>query len=145
MYRLPGNPFVANFIGVTNAFDGQLKEQTNEHSTALFGNIALNGVFRSADQVCTKGTSVKGAIRAEQIRIADAQSKLVDLDAQFEGTVSDVIFEGDRLLYEVSVPVLGDQPIRIFHHDQNNFATHELGGTVHIRWKSRDLHIFVAR
>ena len=145
MYRAPGNPFVANFIGVTNAFNGALTKKSNDLASAMFGNIELSGVLRNANhESADSGSLAKGAIRAEQIRISATKSELGKLDAQFEGTVSDVIFEGERLLYEVSVPILGDVPIRIFHHDQNDFATHELGGTVHIGWKSRDLHIFVA-
>ena len=145
MYRTPGNSFVANFIGVTNAFDGELTRDSRVEATARFGDVLLTGVMRGADAKATKGQAVKGAIRAEQIRISANKSELSNLDAQFDGIVSDVIFEGERLLYEVAVPQLGEEPIRIFHHDLNDFATHELGGTVHIGWKSRDLHVFVAQ
>jgi putative spermidine/putrescine transport system ATP-binding protein len=145
MYRTPGNPFVANFIGVTNAFEGELTKTTKEETTARFGAVSLTGVLRGSDTKAQKGQAVKGALRAEHIRIAANKSELSVFDAQFEGTVSDVIFEGERLLYEVAVPQLREEPVRIFHHDQNDFATHALGGTVHIGWKSRDLHIFVAQ
>lgn len=145
MYRDPGNPFVANFIGVTNAIAGVFEEHGGDFVSVQCGETKLSGVLRGALDSAVKGTNVKGAVRAEQIRIFGNKTDLSGLDAQFEGTVSDVIFEGERLLYEVSVPQLGEEPIRIFHHDQNDFATHELGGTVHIGWKSRDLHIFVAR
>lgn len=83
-------------------------------------------------------------MRAEQIRISAALDALGELDAAFQGTVKDVIFEGERLLYELSIPELGDDPVRIFHHDQNDFATHDVGETVHIGWMNRDMHIFVA-
>ena len=83
-------------------------------------------------------------MRAEQIRIGILKASLGDIDAVFEGTVADVIFEGERLLYEITVPALSKKSIRIFHHDQNDFATHELGQDVFVGWKSRDFHIFVA-
>ena len=72
------------------------------------------------------------------------KATLDDIDVAFEGIVADVIFEGERLLYEITVPALSKKSIRIFHHDQNDFATHELGQDVFVGWKSRDFHIFVA-
>ncbi len=144
MYRIPNNPFVANFIGVTNAFQGTLARHEDGVAVAKFGAVEMRGVPGGKGNAAA-GAPVKGAVRAEQIRIAATKAELGGLDALFEGTVSDVIFEGERLLYEVSVPALGAQPIRIFHHDQDDFASHAAGSTVHIGWKSRDLHIFVAR
>lgn len=144
MYRTPGNPFVANFIGVTNAFEGSLLSVNGSQATGDFDGVELTGLLRSQSADLKRGVSLKGAVRAEQLRIAKDKSELGDVDARFEGTVADVIFEGERLLYEISVPALGKEPIRIFHHDQNDFATHELGQTVHVGWKGRDLHIFVA-
>lgn len=144
MYRTPDNPFVANFIGVTNAFDGELLTKDSSVVTGNFAGQELAGVLRSQTQDVKAGAAIKAAVRAEQIRIAPKQGALEDVDAVFEGTVADVIFEGERLLYEIDVQALGAEPIRIFHHDQNDFATHELGQSVHIGWKCRDLHIFVA-
>ncbi|MEM6890886.1 MAG: ABC transporter ATP-binding protein [Pseudomonadota bacterium] len=144
MYRTPGNPFVANFIGVTNTFQGVLESVTGEQARVdVLGNH-LDGILRSKAEGLQPGAAIKAALRAEQIRIGVTESALDDVDTRFEGTVADVIFEGERLLYEISVPALSAEPIRIFHHDQNDFATHELGQAVLIGWKSRDLHVFVA-
>ena len=44
-----------------------------------------------------------GAIRAEQIRIAPAASRAAGLRDVVRGTVEDVIFEGERIVYEVRV------------------------------------------
>ena len=144
MYRTPSNPFVVNFIGVTNVFEGILSSVQGDAASATFNGTDLDGLFRSRIDGPATGSPVKAAVRAEQVRISANVAEISDMDAQFEGTISDVIFEGERLLYEAIVPDLGPDPIRIFHHDQNNFETHELGETVHIGWKSRDLHIFVA-
>lgn len=144
MYRTPGNPFVANFIGVTNTFQGVLESVTGKQARVdVLGNH-LDGILRSKAEGLQPGAAIKAALRAEQIRIGITESALDDVDTRFEGTVADVIFEGERLLYEISVPALSAEPIRIFHHDQNDFATHELGQAVLIGWKSRDLHVFVA-
>lgn len=144
MYRNPHNPFVANFIGVTNVFDGTLTAVKDTVAMAKIGNAKLSGVLRSRNDRAISGCSLRCAVRAEQIRIANTKAALGKLDVILTGTITDVIFEGERLLYEVSVPELSDDVIRIFHHDQTDFATHELGSTVHVGWATRDLHIFVA-
>ena len=144
MYRTPGNPFVANFIGVTNVISGELTSLSGETVEIKTSDVDLSGVLRSNPDGAKIGAKVKCAVRAEQIRISTDKAELDGLGAIFEGTVTDVIFEGERLLYELSVPQLGPDPVRIFHHDRNDFATHELGRPVHIGWESRDLHVFVA-
>lgn len=145
MYRTPRNPFVANFIGVTNVISGELTGVTGEAAEIKASDVSLAGILRSNPNSATIGASVKCAIRAEQILISANKADLIGLSAIFEGTVTDVIFEGERLLYELSVPQLGNDPVRIFHHDRTDFATHELGRPVHIGWESRDLHVFVAQ
>lgn len=144
MYRTPHNPFVANFIGVTNLFDGKLMSASAEGAEVHVGDLTLSGILRSSSDASVLGSQARCAVRAEQIRIAAEPDALGKLDVTFQGVVKDVIFEGERLLYELSVPELGDEPVRIFHHDQNDFATHDVGETVHIGWMNRDLHIFVA-
>lgn len=144
MYRIPGNPFVANFIGVTNVFAGEITRKKGDSASVKVGDFSLDGVLRSNPEAVKAGAAACCAVRAEQIRISGKNSDMAVLDCNFRGTVKDVIFEGERLIYELSVPELGEEPIRIYHHDQNDFATHELGSTVHIGWTNRDLHIFVA-
>jgi putative spermidine/putrescine transport system ATP-binding protein len=144
MYRTPCNPFVANFIGVTNTFDGTLLSVSEGLVRADFQGQHLDGALRSNAEGLKPGAPVKGAVRAEQIRIGATHASIGDADSVFEGKITDVIFEGERLLYEIAVPSIGADSIRIFHHDQNEFATHDLGQTVFIGWNSRDLHVFVA-
>ena len=144
MYRTPGNSFVASFIGVTNVIAGKIARSKDNAASVMVGGDLLNGILRSDPKKAVKGASAKCAVRAEQIRISRKESDLAQLDCKFTGTVMDVIFEGERLIYELAVPELGEKPIRIYHHDQNDFATHELGSIVHIGWLSRDLHVFVA-
>lgn len=144
MYRTPSNPFVARFVGETNIVAGTLVELTGELATVKLDALTLRGVLRSNPKAAHVGSAMRCGVRAEQIRISATRADLNDLDVIMDGTVVDVIFEGERLLYELSVPQLSSEPIRIYHHDLNDFATHELGQSVHIGWQSRDLHVFVA-
>lgn len=145
MYRVPGNPFVANFIGVTNVFAGQVTSIDDTVASVKLGEINLAGTLRGKADELPAGTPVQCALRAEQIRIASQEHDLNSLDFQFQGTISDVIFEGERQIYEVSVPELSDNPIRIFHHDQDDFATHDVGALIHLGWTKRDMHIYAEK
>ena len=144
MYRNPNNPFVANFIGVTSLFKGEIIKSNGTFASVKIGDFALEGILRSDPKKVGIGAPARCAVRAEQIRISGRKADMTRLDCNFQGIVTDVIFEGERLIYELSVPELGKDPIQIYHHDKNDFATHELGRTVHIGWTNRDLHIFVA-
>ena len=143
MYKTPSNPFVANFIGVTNDLSGTLARLTETAAVARIGDVELSGIPGGAGSL-EDGTAVKGAIRAEQIRIAPAGRSLAGLDADFQGVVLDAIFEGERLLYEVRIPELGDETLKIIHHDQDDLGMLEPGVSVNIGWKNRDLQIFPA-
>lgn len=145
MYRVPSNPFVANFIGVTNVFAAQVSSIDDTMASVTMGEINLAGTIRGKADDMAAGTPVQCALRAEQIRIAGQKRDLQKLDFQFQGTISDVIFEGERQIYEVDVPELSNTPIRIFHHDQDDFATHDVGTLIHLGWTRRDMHIYLEK
>lgn len=145
MYRVPSNPFVANFIGVTNVFAGQISSVEDNMASVKMGEINLAGTVRGKADDMAAGTPVQCALRAEQIRIAGKELDLQGLDFHFQGTISDVIFEGERQIYEVDVPELSNTPIRIFHHDQDDFAQHDVGTLIHLGWTKRDMHIYAEK
>ncbi|MFO1039251.1 MAG: ABC transporter ATP-binding protein [Geminicoccaceae bacterium] len=82
------------------------------------------------------------ALRAEQIRIAGKPSTLDALETVHMAKVTDRIFEGERTVYEVVVPALAGQMLRIIDHDPASHATHAVGSEVAIGWNARDLTIF---
>ena len=61
-----------------------------------------------------------------------------------QGQITDTIFEGERLLYFVSLPSLGAE-LQIYHHDPAEQAPHAQGATVSVGWTARDLLIFPAK
>lgn len=144
MYRVPGNPFVANFIGVTNVLVGTLAGVETDIASVKVGDISLAGIVRSEGHQPAVGANVRCALRAEQIRLSSDPAQLKGLDFDFEGRICDVIFEGERQIYEVAVPQLCDTPLRIFHHDQNEFATHHVGERVFLGWNTSDMHVYVS-
>lgn len=125
MYREPANPFVAGFVGVSTFVDG----------TATDGGMTAAGVMLPGRHIgaIAPGAPVRGALRAEQIRLGAGP---------IEGTVRDVIFEGERLLYVIAA--LGTD-FQVYHHDPEGHAPLAIGAPVQIGWAARDLHVFKTR
>ena len=82
------------------------------------------------------------ALRAEQIRIAASAEALAGLATVLEGLVADVIFEGERVVYEVKVAPLGGMTLRVFDHDPQEHAGFAAGARVFLGWNPRDLLVF---
>jgi putative spermidine/putrescine transport system ATP-binding protein len=140
-YRHPASRFVAGFIGVTNFLAAVVKE------TAADGRVRLAvGVTelqaRAPAAALSPGQPVDAALRAEQIRLAADRSALPSLDELFQATVEEVIFEGDRIVYGVRCPALGDTLLRLFDHDPLHHRSHAAGDAVFIGWNASDLMIF---
>ncbi|WP_377294497.1 ABC transporter ATP-binding protein [Rhizobium sp. SG2393] len=139
-YRTPANAFVANFIGVTNFIDGIFTDEGGR--TAIrHGDLAIAGMV-SETAAPAKGSAATGAVRAEQVRITGIGSELSGLDTIVTGTVTDAIFEGERIVYEVEVPAIGAGAFRVFDHDAEDHQQFAPGAAVRLGWNARDVHIF---
>ncbi len=134
LYRNPVNTFVASFLGMSSFFDG----------VATADGLTLDGLLLHGSHVgqIAEGTPVRGVIRAEQIRISTDPAPLGDCDTRLEGCVRDVIFEGDRLLYLVTVALGAGYEFQIYHHDPAAFDVFEIGARVSIGWCRADMKIF---
>ena len=143
IYRSPSNPFVANFVGVTNLFHGTLESLEGQQVVIRISQQMLIGTLKSENSTLAQGVLVKATVRAEQVRLFRRQSENRDCEVCFDGRVTDVIFEGERILYELSVAALSNTLIRVIHHDQRDFSTFEIGETVFVGWQSRDMYVFV--
>ncbi|WP_366926970.1 ABC transporter ATP-binding protein [Pseudogemmobacter hezensis] len=135
MYRRPANPFVAHFIGVSSFLKGR-------RSAA---GIEVNGIDCAGQAVAdlAPGVACLGAIRAEQIRIAPAGAPLPGCDTVVQGQVTDIVFEGERLLCFVTLPALAAE-VQIYHHDPAGLDQLAKGASVSVGWTAGDLLIFAA-
>jgi putative spermidine/putrescine transport system ATP-binding protein len=141
-YRQPSNSFVAGFIGVTNFLSGLVTDVSDSEVAFVAGTQPLFGRWVSTDVRPKAGQTVKGAVRAEQIRVAATPDRLDDLQTTIAGTIMDVIFEGERVVYEVRLLSLQDATIRVFDHDPSEHAEFEAGARVFVGWNARDVLIF---
>lgn len=142
-YRNPSNAFVANFIGVTNFITGKASS-VDGSVVQVDAGPKLAGVAVDGHKPVAAGNTVSCAIRAEQIRIGANAESGAGLDTKLEGVVTDAIFEGERIVYELRVPALGNALMRVFDHDPVGHSQFEEGATVPIGWNARDLIVFAA-
>jgi putative spermidine/putrescine transport system ATP-binding protein len=141
-YRQPATAFVANFIGVTNFLQGTARSAEGRHVTFVDGAQELRGVVLDGAEMIAPGAPAFGAIRAEQIRVASDRQALAGLETTVAGTIADVIFEGDRVVYEVRVPLAQSDCLRVFDHDPAGHKQFEPGAEVHLGWNARDVLVF---
>jgi putative spermidine/putrescine transport system ATP-binding protein len=139
-YRTPANPFVAGFIGVTNFLAGTVRASDGEAVMLAVGDTEMAG--RPGAGPVTAGAVADAALRAEQIRIAASAEALAGLATVLEGVVADVIFEGERVVYEVRLDPLGGMTLRVFDHDPQEHAGFAAGARVFLGWNPRDLLVF---
>lgn len=137
LYRAPNSAFVAGFLGVASFLDGH----------AVQGGLQSDECFLSGTHAgdFADGAPVRGAVRAEQIRIAAEGDRLPTCDSRLTGTVRDTIFEGERQLYVVATDEIPGVTFRIYHHDPESFGLFEIGTRVVIGWNARDMKIFESR
>jgi putative spermidine/putrescine transport system ATP-binding protein len=132
-YRAPANAFVAGFIGVTNFLEAVVLEA---------------GRVRIAGRECDCGTGpgappaagavLDCALRAEHVRITPSGAH-VEADVQLAAIVQQVVFEGDRTLYEVGVAELGGAVLRVIDRSPEAHLRLAPGTPVRIGWRARDL------
>ena len=147
VYRAPSNRFVANFIGLTSVFPGTIAEDGDQGALAVkAGSAALTA--RAAAEHYHPGTPVDCCVRAEQIRILDDEPADGDRRERFDNTVTgqvqQSIFEGERMVYQITVAALGDVTLFVFDHDPTHHGQHAPGSTVTLGWNARDLFVFPA-
>jgi putative spermidine/putrescine transport system ATP-binding protein len=142
-YRRPGNLFVASFIGITNTLDGIVTGSRDGRVELAVGGTPLAGQTTQA-ATPSPGRAVSVALRAEQIRLGASRQDLASLDTVLPGTVRDVIFEGERVVYEIVVDPLGPSTLRVFDHDPLHLVQFEAGDRLFVGWNARDVLVFAA-
>ena len=141
-YRAPSNAFVAGFIGVTNFVSGKVAAVAGGDVTFEAGAEQFIGAWTARGAAPTIGSSVTGALRAEQIRLATVPPELSACQTVKTGIVRDSIFEGERIVYEVALAKSSDTLLRVFDHDPGTHKQFNIGETVAMGWNPRDVLTF---
>ncbi len=133
-YGRPANRFVAGFLGLTNFLDATVLRPEGERWIVRIGEAEVTGTGR-----VIQGARVTAALRAEKLRLVGPG------DAgpiRFPATVTEVVFEGDRILYEVEVEALGQARLQLFDHDPEGHGRHGPGDAVTVGWSPAHLLLF---
>ena len=128
-YGHPANRFVASFLGLTSFLQGEAVAPDRVRVGATDLEVSRHDL--------TPGQSVELAIRAERIAVDGDRARLAAL-------IQDVVFEGDRLVYEVRVPALADAILRVIDPDPLRMPRRDPGDSLTIGWSPRDLFVFAA-
>jgi putative spermidine/putrescine transport system ATP-binding protein len=135
-YGRPANRFVAGFLGLTNFLDATVVGRKGERAVVKAGTVELEGVGEVG-----QGARVAAALRAEKIRLLEPGAAA---EIGFPAIVTETVFEGDRILYQVRVAALGDVLLQLYDHDPADHRRHEPGDAVTIGWSSAHLQLFPA-
>ena len=133
-YGRPANRFVAGFLGLTNFLDATVMGQNGDRLVVRIGDVDLEGVGEAP-----VGATVAACLRAEKLRLVEPGETA---PVAFPATVTETVFEGDRMLYQVRVPALADALLHLFDHDPAGHGRHEPGELVTIGWSPDHLLLF---
>jgi len=133
-YGRPANRFVAGFLGLTNFLDARVVGSKGERLVVRIGDVELEGTGDAP-----AGAEMAAALRAEKLRLVAPGERA---DVVLSASVTESVFEGDRMLYQVRVPALGGARLQLYDHDPGGHGRHEPGTPVTIGWSSADLLLF---
>ena len=131
LYEIPGNKFVADFIGDTNLIVNI--EITGEKEGRLELTTLKGMKILAAAKPATPKKKLGVAIRPERIRFVQSPG---DLHNTYEGVVKEVIYLGDTLKYKV----LTDGKVELFVTEKNTLESklYERGNNVLLGWQDAD-------
>ena len=135
-YLRPANAFVAGFLGVTNAFEAVVEAAPG--GPVLRAGAASGPLPPGSGAL--PGEAVDCAVRAERIRLHEGAPG--DADWQLQGSLRQVLFEGDRVLFEVAVEALGGLVFRVLDRGDPGSRPWRPGDAVTLTWRAGDLWAF---
>ena len=101
-YRAPANPFVAGFIGVTNFLSGKVRRRGGRSQIAIESATSKLIGTAAGDVASAPGRDRPTARSAPSRSASPHRPRRSGSSTQWSpGTVEDVIFEGERVVYEV--------------------------------------------
>ena len=102
IYEAPRSSFVAAFIGDTNFFDGRITKVIDTEYCIL--NVPdLPPILCFNDKKLALGANVHLSIRPEKFQISLERPQVSDKYNVLEGTVEDVVYQGDHTKYWVTI------------------------------------------
>ncbi|MUV37091.1 ABC transporter F family member [Lentibacillus sp. JNUCC-1] len=95
LYSNPKSPFIADFVGTSNIFNGKVVRKENGHSVVRFGEQEVQTV------VDLDKEDVQVVIRPESINVINKHS--MEYDNYFEGVIQFATYLGSTVRYDITV------------------------------------------
>jgi spermidine/putrescine transport system ATP-binding protein len=138
LYDQPANRYVADFVGKSNFFAGEVVEAGGDGVTVRTdAGPALKGGSSDAAAPLAQGARASVAVRPELVAIGPAQGGGLEADVEVPGRVKNRIFLGEHTEYLVDTEAFGDVLVLSPKHVENVSGGYEPGDSVTIGWKSQ--------
>jgi len=130
LYELPRTSFVANFLGQSNLFTGEVTETT---ATTIAVDVAGNRIVVPTARAARHSGTVTIGVRPEKVILQTAQpAPAAGQNVIGAGRVIDVSFSGVSTQYIVDVPRLG--PVIVFAQNMVFGPVVDVGAEVWLSW-----------
>jgi len=104
VYEAPSSSFVAAFIGDTNFFDARVLEVLNkDYSRVKIMGIKLPPLLCYNDKQTKRGDMIHFSIRPEKFQISINRPQVSSKYNILQGTIEDIIYQGDHTRYWVNI------------------------------------------
>jgi len=131
IYAHPVNRFVAGFIGKANFLQAEVTTiEGTQFVMSVFGKKIVAPCW---DKSIKKGEQVTVVVRPESILIGKTQ------EGKVKGTVTNSVYFGSQMLYEVQVT--DGQVFRIEVPDPQQQVRYSVGTSVGLTFKDKSLHV----
>lgn len=130
LYELPKTAFVANFLGQSNLFTGEV---ASSNSTSITVQVSDRRIVVPKDRAeVTTGTVTVG-VRPEKLRLLTSEpTPETGVNVVGPGRVTDVSFSGVSTQYVIEVPGVG--PVVVFAQNMAFGPVVDLGAEVWACW-----------
>jgi spermidine/putrescine transport system ATP-binding protein len=140
LYERPRTEFVANFLGVSNLVDAQLRTSQNGHSTVETHDGATLHV--PSDRIGPHGTdAVRIGVRPEKVRLSPAGADVAGGANVLRGTVVVASFLGVSIQYVVRAA--GGEELTVFAQNLDGAEPESLGPGREVQLSWDPQHTFV--
>ena len=140
LYERPRTEFVANFLGVSNLVDAQLRASQNGHSTVETHDGATLNV--PSDRIGPHGSdAVRIGVRPEKVRLSPAGADVAGDSNVLRGTVVVASFLGVSIQYVVRAA--GGEELTVFAQNLDGAEPESLGPGREVQLSWDPQHTFV--
>lgn len=133
LYKQPQTAFIADFIGDTNMFSGEVIGRDGRVQ-ATGGAFELEAPTNGHDE----SDNVDIGIRHEQIRIDDEE---LQTDNTYDATVTNTVFKGDMISYTVRLDMV-DAELSVSQLNQKYTTVFDVGESVKVGWNSENVLVY---